>query len=102
MSERFESRRRRLAESIGQDGIAVIPAAVEQIRNDDVPHDFRQDSNFFYLTGFTEPDAVAVLTPGHPDGDYSLFVRPRDREMESWNGFRAGVDGAKQSFGADN
>jgi Xaa-Pro aminopeptidase len=102
MSARFESRRQRLAESIGQDGIAVIPAAVEQIRNDDVPHDFRQDSNFFYLTGFTEPDAVAVLTPGHPDGDYSLFVRPRDPEMESWNGFRAGVDGAKQTFGADN
>jgi Xaa-Pro aminopeptidase len=102
MSARFESRRQRLAESIGKDGIAVIPAAVEQIRNDDVPHDFRQDSNFFYLTGFTEPDAVAVLTPGHPDGDYSLFVRPRDPEMESWNGFRAGVDGAKQTFGADN
>jgi Xaa-Pro aminopeptidase len=102
MSARFQSRRRRLAESIGQEGIAVVPAAVEQIRNDDVPHDFRQDSNFFYLTGFTEPDAVAVITPGHPDGDYSLFVRPRDPEMESWNGFRAGVDGAKQTFGADN
>jgi Xaa-Pro aminopeptidase len=75
---------------------------VEQIRNDDVPHDFRQDSNFFYLTGFTEPDAVAVLTPGHPEGDYTLFVRPRDPELEAWNGYRAGVDGARSRFGADN
>jgi Xaa-Pro aminopeptidase len=102
MSDRFESRRRRLAETIGEDGIAVIPAAVEQIRNDDVPHDFRQDSNFFYLTGFNEPDAVAVITPGHSEGDYALFVRPRDPEMEAWNGFRAGVDGAKQTLRADN
>ncbi|MEX1037825.1 MAG: aminopeptidase P N-terminal domain-containing protein, partial [Acidimicrobiia bacterium] len=102
MSDRFESRRRRLAKSIGEDGIAVIPASVEQIRNDDVPHDFRQDSNFFYLSGFTEPDAVAVLAPGHSEGDYTLFVRPRDPEMEAWNGFRAGVEGAKTSHGADN
>lgn len=102
MSDRFESRRSRLATSIGVDGIAVVPASVEQIRNDDVPHDFRQDSNFFYLTGFTEPDAVAVLTPGHSEGDYTLFVRPRDPEMEAWNGFRAGVDGAKSTHEADN
>jgi Xaa-Pro aminopeptidase len=101
MSDPFLSRRQRLAKTIGDDGIAVIPASVEQIRNDDVPHDFRQDSNFFYLTGFAEPDAVAVITPGHPDGDYTLFVRPRDPEMEAWNGYRAGVEGAKQRFGAD-
>ncbi len=101
MSDSFASRRHRLAEIIGDDGIAVIPASAEQIRNDDVPHDFRQDSNFFYLTGFAEPDAVAVLTPGHSDGDYMLFVRPRDPEMEAWNGYRAGVEGAKQRHGAD-
>ncbi|REK21105.1 MAG: M24 family metallopeptidase [Actinobacteria bacterium] len=101
MSDRFAARRSRIAESIGEDGIAVIPAAVEQIRNDDVPHDFRQDSTFFYLTGFIEPDAVAVLTPGHSDGDYTLFVRARDPEMEAWNGYRAGVEGAKETYGAD-
>jgi Xaa-Pro aminopeptidase len=101
MSDRFFPRRERLAESIGTDGIAVIPAAREQIRNDDVPHAFRQDSNFTYLTGFPEPDAVAVITPGHSEGDYTLFVRPRDPELEAWNGFRAGTEGAESRYGAD-
>lgn len=101
MPDTFANRRQRLAQIVGEDGIAIVPAGVEQIRNDDVPHDFRQDSNFFYLTGFGEPDSVAVLTPGHPDGDYTLFVRPRDPEMESWNGYRAGVEGAKERFSAD-
>ncbi|HJR91373.1 MAG TPA: aminopeptidase P N-terminal domain-containing protein, partial [Acidimicrobiia bacterium] len=58
-------------------------------------------SNFVYLTGFEEPDAVCVMAPGHPDGEYVLFVRPRDPEMESWNGYRAGVEGAKERHGAD-
>lgn len=102
MPDPFVTRRSQLARSVGHDGIAVIPAGVEQIRNDDVPHDFRQDSNFFYLTGFAEPDAVAVLTPGHSEGDYTLFVRPRDPELEAWNGYRAGVEGARSRFGADN
>ncbi len=101
MPDRFALRRARLAEVVGNDGLAIIPASAEQIRNDDVPHDFRQDSNFFYLTGFDEPDAVAVLTPGHSDGDYTLFVRPRDPEKEAWNGFRAGVEGARGNHGAD-
>lgn len=101
MSDRFQDRRDRAAKFVGDDGLAIIPAAVEQIRNDDVPHDFRQDSDFYYLTGFHEPDAVAVLAPGHVEGDYILFVRPRDPEMESWNGYRAGVEGATEHFGAD-
>ena len=101
MTDRFSERRQRLAKTIGDDGIAVIPAGVEQTRNDDVHHDFRQDSNFFYLTGFEEPDAVAVITPGHADGEFTLFVRPRDPVMEAWNGYRAGVEGAKERFGAD-
>ncbi|MDH3190520.1 MAG: aminopeptidase P N-terminal domain-containing protein, partial [Acidimicrobiia bacterium] len=102
MSDRFSDRRDRLAKVIGEEGLAVIPASAEQIRNDDVPHDFRQDSNFFYVTGFQEPDAVAVLAPGHSEGDYLLFVRPRDPEMEAWNGLRAGVEGAMSEFGADS
>ena len=64
---------------IGPNGVAIVPAATETIRNDDVTHEFRQDSDFFYLTGFHEPEALAVLVPGHPDGDYHLFVRPRDQ-----------------------
>ena len=101
MPDRFNEHRASLSEEIGTEGIAVVPASVEQVRNDDVMHAFRQDSDFFYLTGFTEPDAVCVLAPGHTDGEYVLFVRPRDPEMESWNGYRAGVEGAMERFGAD-
>ncbi len=96
----FEERRRQMAAAIGN-GIAVIPAAGLQIRNDDVDHAFRQDSEFFFLTGFDEPDAVAIINPNHDEEQYVLFVRPRDREMEIWNGYRAGVEGARDNFGAD-
>lgn len=99
--DRFAEHRRRLAEVVGPDGIAVVPAALPAIRNHDVEHHFRQDSDFFYLTGFQEPEAVAVIAPGHPDGEFTLFVRPRDRQQEIWNGYRAGVEGAKERFAAD-
>ena len=101
MTDRFREHRDNLARIVGSGGIAVVPASAESVRNDDVHHQFRQDSGFAYLTGFYEPDAVAVIVPGHPDGDYQLFVRPRDREMEIWNGYRAGVEGARDRFGAD-
>ena len=93
-------RRDRFASLLG-DGIAVVAAASEVIRNDDVHHEFRQDSDFFFLTGFDEPDALLLIDPSAPAEQYVLFVRPRDREMEIWNGRRAGVDGAKERFGAD-
>jgi Xaa-Pro aminopeptidase len=95
----FRERRERFAAALGE-GLAVIPAAGMQIRNDDVEHPFRQNSDFFYLTGFDEPDAVAVFNPHHPDEPYVLFVRPRDKEMEIWNGYRAGVEGARTEYGA--
>ncbi len=82
--------------------IAVIPAGKESVRNDDVHHIFRQDSDFWYLTGLEEPDAVAVLDPSHPDEPYVLFVRPKDRETEIWDGYRAGVGGAINDYGADS
>ena len=96
----FIDRRQRFAEAIG-DGVAVIPAAREVARNSDVHYEFRQDSDFFFLTGFDEPDAVAVISPAHAKERYVLFVRPRDREMEIWNGRRAGVEGAVAMYGAD-
>ncbi len=102
MSDRYEDHRRRLAKEIGPDGLAVIPAATEVIRNNDVPHQFRQDSAFWYLTGFGEPDAVAVIAPGHDEGDYTLFVRPKDPSQEVWTGIRAGKEGAMEKFGADS
>ena len=96
----FIDRRQRFAEAIG-DGLAFIPAAREVPRNSDVHYEFRQDSDFFFLTGFDEPDAVAILNPSHAKERYVLFVRPRDREMEIWTGRRAGVEGAIARYGAD-
>lgn len=96
----FAERRQRFAEAIG-DALAVIPGAREALRNGDVHYDFRQDSDFFFLTGFEEPDAVAVINPAHAKERYVLFVRPRDREQEIWNGGRAGVEGAVAIYGAD-
>jgi Xaa-Pro aminopeptidase len=96
----FIERRRRFAETVG-DGLAVIPGGQEVGRNGDVPYEFRQGSDFYFLTGFEEPDAVAVVNPTHAKERYVLFVRPRDREMEIWNGRRPGVEGAIADYGAD-
>ncbi|HWB88012.1 MAG TPA: aminopeptidase P N-terminal domain-containing protein [Acidimicrobiia bacterium] len=101
MADRYSEARRRLAEVVGTEGLAVIPAALEVIRNYDVTHPFRQDSAFWYLTGFPEPEAVAVIAPGHPDGDFTLFVRPKDPALEVWTGIRAGTEGATEHYGAD-
>jgi Xaa-Pro aminopeptidase len=80
--------------------VAVIPAAREVTRSNDTEYRFRQDSDFYYLTGFNEPEAIAVIAPSKSER-YTLFVRPRDREKETWTGRRAGVEGAKEKFGAD-
>jgi Xaa-Pro aminopeptidase len=81
--------------------IAVLPAARETLRNRDCEYPFRQDSDFLYLTGFTEPDALLVLVPGRRGGRYSLFCRERDPVMETWTGYRAGPEGACQEYAAD-
>ena len=96
----FLERRRRFADSIS-DALAIIPAARETARNADTNYEFRQSSDFYFLTGFDEPDAVAVINPGHAKERFVLFVRPRDREMEIWNGRRAGAEGAIATYGAD-
>lgn len=101
MSNRYAEARRRLADIVGTEGIAVIPAAHEVIRNYDVTHPFRQDTFFWYLTGFHEPEAVAVIAPDHDEGEYVLFVRPKDPDMEVWTGMRAGTEGAKLDYAAD-
>ncbi len=97
----YAARRARLMQAMGPDGIAIIPAAREVIRNRDVHYKFRQDSDFRYLTGFLEPEAIAVLAPGRPDGEYLLFTRPRDATREIWDGYRAGPEGAVQQYRAD-
>ena len=96
----FVERRQRFAAAIG-DGLAIIPGAREIQRNADVNYEFRQASDFFFLTGFDEPDAVAVFNPADAKERFVLFVRPRDREMEIWNGRRAGTEGAIATYGAD-
>ncbi len=88
--------------SLGRDAIAILPAAPVRTRNGDIEYDYRQDSYFHYLTGFPEPDAVAVLAPGRAQGEYLLFVRDRDREREDWDGPRAGPEGAVDDYGADD
>lgn len=83
-----------------ENSVAIIPAAHEATRSYDTEYKFRQDSDFWYLTGFPEPDAIAVITPGskYP---YTLYVRPRDLEMETWFGRRQGVDGAVKNYKAN-
>ena len=98
--ERFAGRRTRFLERIGK-GVAVLAAAPELFRSRDSEVLYRQNSDFFYLTGFPEPAAVAVLTPHDPEHCFTLFVCPRDPEREQWNGPRAGVEGARELWGAD-
>jgi Xaa-Pro aminopeptidase len=81
-------------ELIGPGGIAVLPAATEKVRSRDTLYDYRPDSDFYYLTGFIEPEAVAVLIPGRPQGEFLVFCRDRDPERELWDGKRLGPDGA--------
>ncbi|MBW1756119.1 MAG: Xaa-Pro aminopeptidase [Deltaproteobacteria bacterium] len=99
MSE-FAARRTQLLEAIG-DGVAVFPSAPLAVRNHDVEHPYRQDSDLYYLTGLDEPESVLVLTNQHEDHRAILFVRPKKREREMWDGPRAGVEGAVEAFGAD-
>ena len=98
----FARRRQQLMQLVGQDGIAILPAAPVRMRSRDVEYRFRQDSDFYYLTGFAEPDSVAVLAPGRDGGEYLLFCRERDPDKELWDGGRAGPDGAIRDFGADD
>ena len=98
----FRRRRRQLARLMGRNSIAIVPAAPVRHRNNDVEHPYRQDSDFYYLTGFSEPEAVAVLVPGREAAEYILFVRDRDPLRETWDGRRAGPDGAVERFAADD
>lgn len=98
----FARRRARLIEQMAPKSIAVIPSAPERTRNRDVLYPFRQDSDFFYLTGFAEPDAVLVLIPGREHGESVLFCRERNPAKELWDGFLAGPEGAVETFGLDD
>ncbi len=98
----FKRRRDELMRMMGPDSVAVVAAAPERLRNRDAFYPYRQDSDFQYLSGFGEPDAVLVLAPGREHGEYLLFCRERDPAKETWDGPRAGQDGARRDFGADD
>ena len=98
----YARRRRQLMRMAGADAIVVVAAAPERVRNNDAHYPYRQDSDFHYLTGFGEPDAVLALVPGRDAGETILFCRERDRERERWDGARAGPEGAVAGFGLDD
>ncbi|MFZ2208881.1 MAG: Xaa-Pro aminopeptidase [Porticoccaceae bacterium] len=101
-AQEFARRRRDLMATLSKNSIAILTAAPEQVRSRDTYFPYRQDSNFFYLTGFHEPEAVLVLIPKRPQGQFILFCRERDRSREIWDGRRAGPEGAREQYGADD
>lgn len=96
-----EKRRREVMQEMGG-GVAILPTAPTRSRSRDVNFPFRPDSDFYYLTQFPEPDVVAVLVPGRAHGEYLLFCREKDPEKEIWDGRRAGLEGAREIYGADD
>jgi len=98
----FARRRKKLMDMVDRGGIAIQPTSPERLRNRDVFYPYRPDSDFFYLTGFPEPEAVLVLVPDRPQGEFILFCREKDPEQETWHGRRAGLEGACELYGADD
>ena len=98
----FAKRRRRLMGMMGEGSIAIVPTSPVRPRNRDVEFPFRPDSNFYYLTGFDEPEAVAALVPGREEGEFVMFCRERDPAAEQWHGARLGLEGVRERHGADD
>ena len=98
----FARRRKQLMRMVGEDAIVILPAAPPRIRSNDTHYGYRQDSDFWYLSGFEEPESVLVLVPGRQHGEALLFCRERDPARELWDGPRAGTEGAVSSFGFDD
>lgn len=101
-TKEFAQRRKKLMEQIGDDAIAIIPSAELKIRNRDAEFIFRQDSDFLYLTGFNEPESVAVLVPSREESEFILFCREKDPKTEQWTGRMAGLEGAVEDYAADD
>jgi len=97
----FAEHRQNYMDKISEDAIAIIASHGVYVRNDDVDHDYRQDSKLFYITGFEEPQSIAVLRPGAEKHKFILFVRQRNELAETWTGRRYGVKGAMDVFNAD-
>ncbi|MET0050122.1 MAG: Xaa-Pro aminopeptidase [Candidatus Thiodiazotropha sp.] len=102
LQSEFKRRRRELMRMMGPGSIAILPTAPQLIRNRDVHYPYRPDSDFYYLTGFPEPEAVLVLIPGRKQAEFILFNRESDPVKEQWDGARAGQEGACRDYGADD
>ena len=101
MNKEFEKRRRKLAKLIGKDGIAVIPTASTRVRSRDTDYPYRPDSDFYYFTGFSEPNAVMILAPGREDGPFIVCLREKNPLTEIWDGHMEGLNGVKKNYEAD-
>ena len=102
ISKEFYLRRKQLMELVDPESIIILPTSLEKTRNNDVDFPFRGDSDFIYLSGFLEPEAVLVLIPGRDQGEFILFCRERDKVKETWDGRRSGQQGARNHYGADD
>ncbi|WP_372177157.1 aminopeptidase P N-terminal domain-containing protein [Xanthomonas axonopodis pv. phyllanthi] len=98
----YVRRRKQLMQMAGEQAILILPAAPERVRSHDTHYPYRQDSDFWYLSGFPEPEAVLVLVPGRKHGEAILFCRERDAEREAWDGPREGQEGAVERYGMDD
>ena len=98
--QEYRQRQQQIMSKIGK-GAAIFRSAPMATMHNDVEYTYRQESSFYYLTGFNEPEAVAVFAPHHPEHQYILFVQPKDPEKETWTGYRCGVDAAQEIYGAD-
>src|ERR1700736_3431620 len=96
----FQNRRQQFVSRMGQ-AVAIFPSAPEVVRTNDCDYSYRQNTDLYYLTGFEEPESILVLAPAHTEARSALFVRTHDKEKETWNGRRAGVEGAKTLTGVD-
>jgi len=101
-AQEFKKRRKALMDAIGKGNIALLPSAPRRPRNRDVDYPYRQDSDFYYLTGFNEDEAVAVFIPGRKQGEYILFCREFDETKALWEGAHAGLEGATRDYHADD
>ena len=100
-TKEFAKRRKKLAQAIGKNSVAILPAASPKIRTGDTEYYYRPSSDFYYYTGYTEPDSLMILAPGRPEGEFILLVRPKDPLRETWDGYRSGPKGVIKDFGAD-
>jgi len=100
--QNYKSRRNELVNQIGDNDIVIVATGPVKSRNGDVEYQFRPDSDFYYLSGFAEPEAVLVISPGRTQGQYVMFCRERDAQREMWDGRREGLDGVVANYSADD